>query len=659
MPRTASLPPSAASASTSSITTAGHGWRAWSLRVRIFLAGSLILTVMVIAVVLLQSHLSQREQLHRVKAYELPAQLREVAASVQAQLNLAIAGSEALANDTQIQAWAARGAPEEELPAIVPVLEQRQRSLGANAIFLAAVLPEGVRYFHYENQRLQTRQMLAEDPSNVWYFGFLERGGTFELNLDSNPLSPQLLMFVNYRSTAASSHRPPSAVRGEAPAIVAGGGMGVGQLAQLIARYKVGGSGQAMLVRADGMVDVHPDASQSGQLNLRELPGFASLMQDDWRQAREQLVVQEAVINGQPSYIAALYLPDLQRFIVAHLPEQEITSGIARNRSIALLAGGVLLVLGLVLLYPLSANLLRPLHQLRRQIEQLTQTLDLSMRMHTRDKAEIGDMSQQLNHFLQRLHQAFTGVNTAVQGIHQRTGSIAQGNHDLSGRTQSQAAALEQSSTGMQQLVSTVQQNAGSTHQASGLMGESARLANEGVNVMQQVQESMSGIAQSSEQIGLIVDVIDSIAFQTNILALNAAVEAARAGEQGRGFAVVASEVRALAQRSSEAARQIHQLIAQSGERVQAGTHSVQQAHQTMHSIVQAVQQVSGLIEDIAHASQEQAHGLGELSSATLQVQGLTQANADLVQDLASAASDLAQEGEHLHELMAAFRLGA
>src|SRR5574344_1306413 len=242
-------------------SNAGLSWHAVSLRVRVFLVASLALTVVVVLVVLLQSSLVRHEQIARMQEQELPTQLREIAANVQARLNLAIAGSEALANHTQVQAWIAQGAPEAGLPDIRTVMARSQRSLNANAVFLAVQLPEGVHYYHYQDDKLQERSMSASDATDQWYFGFVQRGGKFELNLDSNPLSKNLLMYINYRGETNAA--------GGAPALVAGGGMGMEQLATMIRDYKVGNAGGIMLVRADGLVDVHPDSAQSGKLNLR------------------------------------------------------------------------------------------------------------------------------------------------------------------------------------------------------------------------------------------------------------------------------------------------------------------------------------------------------------------------------------------------------
>ncbi|MEK8044824.1 methyl-accepting chemotaxis protein [Ideonella margarita] len=234
---------------------------------------------------------------------------------------------------------------------------------------------------------------------------------------------------------------------------------------------------------------------------------------------------------------------------------------------------------------------------------------------------------------------------------------IATGNHDLSQRTEQQASALEQTSATMDELGHTVRANAEHARTAAQLAGEAAEVALRGGKVVADVVDTMHGIHASSSKIADIIGVIDGIAFQTNILALNAAVEAARAGEQGRGFAVVASEVRSLAGRSSEAAREIRQLILASVERMDQGSALVDEAGHTMQSIVTAIGRVSGIVKDISQANAEQDHRVHEVTEAVSQIDTATQQNAALVEEAAAAAESLRQQSRALVTAVSAFRL--
>ncbi|MFM1907798.1 MAG: hypothetical protein RLZZ591_1475 [Pseudomonadota bacterium] len=250
-------------------------------------------------------------------------------------------------------------------------------------------------------------------------------------------------------------------------------------------------------------------------------------------------------------------------------------------------------------------------------------------------------------------------VKSSAEGVAIASAEIAQGNHDLSGRTESQASALEQTAASMEELGSTVKQNADSARQANQLAMSASTVAVQGGEVVAQVVDTMKGINESSRKIADIISVIDGIAFQTNILALNAAVEAARAGEQGRGFAVVASEVRSLAGRSAEAAKEIKTLIGDSVDRVEQGTALVDQAGSTMTEVVTSIRRVTDIMGEISAASSEQSAGVSQVGEAVSQMDQVTQQNAALVEEMAAAASSLKSQAQELVQAVAVFKLGA
>ncbi|MDZ7855033.1 methyl-accepting chemotaxis protein [Sphaerotilus sp.] len=235
---------------------------------------------------------------------------------------------------------------------------------------------------------------------------------------------------------------------------------------------------------------------------------------------------------------------------------------------------------------------------------------------------------------------------------------IAQGNLDLSARTEQQASALEQTAATMDELNSTVRNNAESAQQANALAQSATDVAVRGGEMVSQVVDKMEGISAASRKIAEIIGVIDGIAFQTNILALNAAVEAARAGEQGRGFAVVAGEVRSLAQRSAAAAREIKGLINTSVERVEQGSALVSQTGRTVDDVVASIKHVSEIVARISAASAEQSLGVQQVGQAVGQMDQVTQQNAALVEESAAAAEGLKQQAQALVQAVALFKLG-
>jgi methyl-accepting chemotaxis protein len=265
--------------------------------------------------------------------------------------------------------------------------------------------------------------------------------------------------------------------------------------------------------------------------------------------------------------------------------------------------------------------------------------------------AQLRTMQGSLNDVVGRVRQNADSVATA-------SAQIAQGNNDLSSRTEQQASALQQTAASMEELSATVRQNADNARQANQLALGASTVAVQGGEVVGRVVDTMKGINDSSKRIADIISVIDGIAFQTNILALNAAVEAARAGEQGRGFAVVASEVRNLAQRSAEAAKEIKGLIIASVERVEQGTALVDQAGATMSEVVISIKRVTDIMGEISAASIEQSAGVAQVGEAVSQMDQATQQNAALVEQSAAAAESLKQQAQMLVQAVAAFKTG-
>jgi len=284
---------------------------------------------------------------------------------------------------------------------------------------------------------------------------------------------------------------------------------------------------------------------------------------------------------------------------------------------------------------------------------------DLETKIASDGRDELSWLRHELNSMRKKLRSTVAEVRQTVDTVNVASQEIASGNSDLSARTESQASALERTSSSMQQLAEAVRSNAANTAEASSVVNLSSQVATRGASIMKDVILRMSEINGAAAKIGDIIGVIDSIAFQTNILALNAAVEAARAGEHGRGFAVVASEVRALAQRSSTAAREIKSLIGDSSEKVDAGSKLVDEAGRTMHDILDSVNRVSNLMTDIAEAGQAQSSGIGQVHSAIAEIDSVTQQNAALVEQVAAAAQSLRGQSSRLSDAVGQFKIAA
>ena len=312
-------------------------------------------------------------------------------------------------------------------------------------------------------------------------------------------------------------------------------------------------------------------------------------------------------------------------------------------------------LIGLIIAWRITRNITQPLRETLQVANQIAAG-DLTAHIETQRRDEPGLLMQAVGQMNQNLKGIIVQVREGVDNVARASAEIAAGNMDLSSRTEEQSAAVVQTAASMEQLTSTVKQNAENAHQASSLAQEASVNAGRGGKIVQDVVVTMEEISDSSRKIADIINVINGIAFQTNILALNAAVEAARAGEQGRGFAVVAGEVRSLAQRSATAAREIETLINQAGDKVNNGSRLVSNAGQAMEDIVRSVSQVSSIMNEIAHASEEQSRGILQIGQAMTEMDTTTQQNAALVEESSAAASSLEQQAKQLEQTVAVFK---
>ncbi|MGK5048949.1 methyl-accepting chemotaxis protein [Janthinobacterium sp. GB4P2] len=579
----------------------------------------------------------------RVVGQELPAQVGEIRNDVLRQINQPLSVVQTMANDVFLQDWEDADLAENGLATF-----QRYAKMLKEKNKAAVVSWSSQTASRYMTDAGLIRTLDKQQPADHWFFSMLDENKQHTINLDRDPASGSFMLFLNARGQTAGGK-----------AVIAGMGLSVEAMADTIRSYKIGQTGHVYLVRADGSLLIHRDPTLAdGKHQLKDLPGFSDTLSKSLLTGNKYAyAIYDAPAGRQ--FVAASFVPELKLYVMAEVPETEVLGNIMRSALIAaLIAGLVGGGIALCIIYVISRAIAAPVARAADMLSEIASgNGDLSRRMPVESEDEVGALATAFNRFVASLNVTIREVRDSTGAIASASSQIASGNLDLSARTETQASSLEETAAAMEELTSTVKQNADNARQANQLVVSASSHAVKGGQVVDQVVQTMGAITESSRKIADIIGVIDGIAFQTNILALNAAVEAARAGEQGRGFAVVATEVRNLAQRSAAAAREIKDLIVDSGSKVEAGSKLVDSAGATMQDIVVSVQRVADLMGEIASASQEQSQGIAQVNATVTQMDDATQQNAALVEEAAAAAQSLQDQAGRLAQVVSVFKL--
>jgi methyl-accepting chemotaxis protein len=605
------------------------------------LTGSLILTIGISSAVGIW--LIGDRLLERSAREELPVNVTAIRNDLLKVIAGPLAQSRAMAVNPALLQWEAAGTPPEQLAAWQAYAGKLKDVAQASSVYWVSESSG-----RYHTDKGLDRTLSRDAAADGWFYGFLAAGKQLSLDLDVDKSNNVPNLFINVVFQTEGGQRG-----------ITGLGLAVDSLTSLIKNYRIAQTGHVFLVRPDGTVLLHGDPTITSQrTKVSSLAGWSEADLLPLLKGEAQASSSRESDQGR-MMVASSFVPELNLYVFAEVPEAEVAGPIRSTLwwvTIATGLGSVLVAAVLVTLF--SRAIAGPVQRASSLLGEIASGEgDLTREMVVETQDETGELAMNFNRFVGTLSGMVRSIRQSTETINVASTEVAVGNQDLSSRTEQAASALQETAAAMAQITNSVQHSATVAQEARELAGSAMQTAQISGVAMDDVVHTMAEISASSTKIRDIIGVIDGIAFQTNILALNAAVEAARAGEQGRGFAVVASEVRALAQRSGEAAKEIRSLISASSEMVEAGSVNVAKAGDSLRNLVGSVDRVNSLIADLSQAATQQGEGIGQIHQAIAQLDGMTQQNAALVEQSTAAAESLKQQAISLSESVAAFKV--
>ena len=659
-------------------------WKRMSLRSRLFTSFGLLLTLILTFSLVLQSSFYSSSRQDQLLHEELPERLEHLADQVALRLAPSMQLSRALASNTYLVDWIDRGMPEDEYDRVERQMAQVDRQLNANTVFVVGNTGEEVRYMHYADGRLQSRVIQEELASDSWYYNYVGSGARYELNLDVNDLSgEEFLMFFNFSS--------PQEVESGWPVSVAGVALDMQQMGRMISDYRLGETGRASLVTAEGEMEVGIEGSLVHQ--LAQSRNLSPLLDKSGIQ-----VLQQENDRGTSYFVASIWIDDLQRFLLVEVPRSEFMGSIHQQLLVSLLIGALLILLSLLLLYPLSGSLIRPIRDFQEQLEAITHSLDLRQRIREPADAELGKLAQQTNGLLQRLDEVIGAVagssdklSDSAQRLAYTAGLVSRNSSFQDEVSQSMAAAVEEMSSSVAEITSTMEELSASSTQIADHSQSVVDVANltlensrKGVDAMQQLQGRMHDIHQDnqqnlneimelgskSKQISRVMDLINDLADQTKLIAFNAALEASSAGESGKRFSVVAGEIRRLADSVTDSTREIEERIQEIQDSIsrlvinsEKGSASIQSGLEVssttaedLNALLQAASQTSSAAEQISLSTRQQKTASSQVVVALRDIASASSHNAQSVRSITDISEEMINMSDHLNQLVKAFK---
>ncbi|MFI0473808.1 methyl-accepting chemotaxis protein [Halomonas sp. HMF6819] len=657
-------------------------WKSLPLSLRQFLSFAAVLTLTLLLALYLQAHAQSQARLERLINEELPERVEALATRLVLRLSPSLAVSEGIANSYVLEQWVRDGLPVEERLNIARYLARPVEQLEADLLFFAVQSPVGAYYFQYRDGDLLQRPLQGPTSDDRWYYEFTDSEAPYNLNLDSDTFTPgDDFVFLNFRSEALAPNAR--------PVVVAGAALNLTQMAQLIEDFSLGATGHAALLNAAGELMINSDSGARGDPAVGSAPTVLP---------RSGTHVDEVLRDDTPYLTATRWVPELGRYLMIEVAKSEYIRA-AQLRFLASTGWGLLILLiGLVVLYPLTVSLLRPLTRFQRQLKEITLSLDLTRRVATDDRAELGDLADQTNELLARLSRAMTAVSDNALALNHVADRLAQ-TAGLSGVTrsdplfetdQTMAAAVEEMASSVAEITSTMEELSASSTQIADHSQSVVDVANQtlersrkGSGAMEHLQSRMQAIRSDSEQsladimalgakskqISKVMELINTLAAQTKLIAFNAALEASSAGESGRRFSVVASEIRRLADsvtdstqeiedHTEEIQRAISRLVVTSEKgaaSIEKGVEVSLTTAQDLEAVLKAASQTSSAAQQISLSTQQQKTASSQVVTALRDIDTASARNAQSVRHITEISQEMIRMSAELNALVKEF----
>ena len=638
-------------------------WNALPIRRKLSLVigGSLLISVIISTII---SNTSMRSMMSdRINNEEIPATLNAVANAIEKEISLPLTISKSMAENTFTNQWLSQG----EDPSRINEIQNYLSSTQQNNQAITAFIVSGLSNNYYVPSGL-SRTLDPNSSNDGWFYGFLNSGKKYSLDIDNDASLNKLTLFINYRTSDGKS--------------VAGIGMGINQVSELVKNYTIGEQGYAFLADQEGNIQIHPNKEIKSGTNLAAI--FNNDVKNSLLDKDKINIIQTSSQGGR--FLAAKFIPSLNWFVVIEIPTSEIFTPI-NNTSMQLVFMNIIVAILLIAIgLWVALGVARPIIRAAGMLGDIASgDADLTQQMKVDTKDEVGKLAISFNSFVGQLQSLITAIASNSKEVNHIAQNLTTSSNSTQRNTEEQQQSVDMIATAMNEMGATVHEIARNANETANAAKQSASETSssqsivnssiEGINSlfgkMQSASEVIQTLAQDVGEISTVLEVIRGISEQTNLLALNAAIEAARAGEQGRGFAVVADEVRTLAQRTQESTEEINTMIQklQGGakdavsamdEGIETARSSVEHADKagaSLDSITSAIGLITDLSIQVATATEEQSSVVEELNSHILNIKNMSDSTAIESKNINDQCQTLSDSSNELSNMVGSFKV--